>query len=304
MNIRKKSSQVVTMGIVGGVGNQLFQYYAGAYMAMKLSSKLKLDFSHVGLAGTRHESAIHDLVLPIQYEIENRKINKFNEILWRIHQKICRESKLLGRLSTQFLGIYQSSAIGFDPYLDTVAKPLSLRGYFQTWRYLKLLRQSGFADPMLTNQSSWYVETEELLRATEPVALHIRRGDYRELSDSFGLLSIKYYGQAIASLNKELRDRPIWVFSDDVESAKKLLNSLELKFTYLVPPSETNPLESLMLMSKCIGVITANSSFSWWAGALAMNAKQVIAPSKWFKSLRDPDDLIPENWTRVASSWE
>ena len=94
------------------------------------------------------------------------------------------------------------------------------------------------------------------------------------------------------------------MFSDDVESAKELLNSLELKFIYLAPPIGVNPLESLILMSKCIGVITANSSFSWWAGALATNAKQVIAPSKWFKTLRDPDDLIPENWTKVASSWE
>ena len=292
------------MGIVGGVGNQLFQYYAGAYLAMKLSSKLKLNFSHVGVAGTRHESSIHDLVLPMQYEIENRSINKFNEILWRIHQRICRESKLLGRLSTRFLGIYQSSAIGFDPYLDTVANPLSVRGYFQTWRYLNLLRQSGFADPKLVNSSTWYVETDEILKATEPVALHVRRGDYEDLSDSFGLLSIKYYSQAISALDKDLRDHPIWVFSDDVESAKKLLSSLNFQFTFLIPPSETNALESLMLMSKCIGVITANSSFSWWAGALAKNAKQIIAPGKWFKTLRDPDDLIPENWTRVASSWE
>lgn len=304
MNVRKENSQVVTMGIVGGVGNQLFQYYAGAYMAMKLSSKLKIDFSYVGLAGTRHESGIHDLVLPMQYEIVNRRKNKFNEIIWRVHQKICRESILLGRLSTRFLGIYQSSVIGYDPFLDTVANPLSVRGYFQTWRYLNFLRQSGFADPKLANNSTWYVETEELLKATEPVALHIRRGDYKELSDSFGLLSITYYSQAITALNKDLRDRPIWVFSDDMESAKKLLSSLNFQFTYLMPPSETNPLESLMLMSKCKGVITANSSFSWWAGALAINAKQVIAPSKWFKTLRDPDDLIPENWTRVASSWE
>ena len=304
MNARKKNSQVVTMGVVGGVGNQLFQYYAGAYMAMKLSSKLKIDFSYVGLAGTHHESGIHDLVLPMQYEIVNRRKNKFNEIIWRVHQKICRESMLLGRVSTRFLGIYQSSVIGYDPFLDTVANPLSVRGYFQTWRYLNFLRQSGFADPKLANNSTWYVETEELLKATEPVALHIRRGDYKELSDSFGLLSITYYSQAITALNKDLRDRPIWVFSDDMESAKKLLSSLNFQFTYLMPPSETNPLESLMLMSKCKGVITANSSFSWWAGALAINAKQVIAPSKWFKPLRDPDDLIPENWTRVASSWE
>ena len=76
MNVRKKNSQVVTMGVVGGVGNQLFQYYAGAYMAMKLSSKLKIDFSCVGLAGTHHESGIHDLVLPMQYEIVNRRKNK------------------------------------------------------------------------------------------------------------------------------------------------------------------------------------------------------------------------------------
>ena len=155
----------------------------------------------------------------------------------------------------------------------------------------------------MVNYSSWFAELEKQIIDIEPVALHIRRGDYKELSDSFGLLSSKYYEEAIASLKTGLKMAPIWVFSDDIEAAKHLLRFLDFNFTFVEQPDDLNPLESLILMSKCSGIITANSSFSWWAAALASNAKQVIAPTKWFKSLSDPSELIPKNWTRVTSNW-
>jgi hypothetical protein len=50
-------------------------------------------------------------------------------------------------------------------------------------------------------------------------------------------------------------------------------------------------------------IITANSSFSWWAAASGDQSKTVITPTPWFKNLNEPKDLIPEHWIRIKSSW-
>ena len=61
--------------------------------------------------------------------------------------------------------------------------------------------------------------------------------------------------------------------------------------------------ESLMLMSKGAAIVIANSSYSWWAAKLSSNGCIIIAPSKWYQGMKDPLDLIPEDWTKIESSW-
>jgi hypothetical protein len=289
---------------MGGVGNQLFQFYAGAYLAHKLSSKLSLDMSRVGIGGTLHKSSIEEIDLPFPTEFINYTPSRSNTFSWRAHQKICRESKVLGKISTKIMRIYQSPQIGFDLELSRLSSPINIRGYFQTWHYLESLRLAGFGELKLKSPSEWYREMEMQALTNFPVTLHIRRGDYSNLKDTFGMLSIDYYREALQLLDNELKGNPIWVFTDDVFEARRVLGGLKFNFQYIVPPGDSTPTESLFLMSKCKTLIIANSTFSWWAGALSFAGNQIITPEKWFKSLDDPLDLIPKNWTKVVSSWE
>jgi hypothetical protein len=75
------------------------------------------------------------------------------------------------------------------------------------------------------------------------------------------------------------------------------------KCTWISPPIGTDATESLVLMSFGKAIITANSSFSWWAAVSGNRTKKVIAPIPWFKNLDEPKDLIPGNWLRIKSSW-
>jgi hypothetical protein len=93
-------------------------------------------------------------------------------------------------------------------------------------------------------------------------------------------------------------------FSDDLEKAKAILSKIDRDFTYVAPPIDSHPMESLFLMSKSSSLVMANSSFSWWAGKFGDSNRQIIAPSKWFRGLQDPSELIPNYWNRIESSWE
>jgi hypothetical protein len=288
---------------MGGVGNQLFQFYAGAYLAHKSSSRLVLDLSRVGLSGTLHNSSIAELDLPFPTEFINYTPSRSNAFTWRVHQKICRESKVFGKISSKLMRIYQSPQLGFDLELRRLSSPINIRGYFQTWHYLESLRLAGFGDPKLKNPSKWYREMELQALAKFPVTLHFRRGDYSNLKDTFGILSIDYYREALHSLDNELKGKPIWVFSDDLSEARRVLGELNFNFQFICPPEGSTPTESLFLMSMGKAIIIANSTFSWWAGALNSAGTKIITPEKWFKSLDDPLDLTPNDWTKVPSSW-
>jgi len=95
---------------------------------------------------------------------------------------------------------------------------------------------------------------------------------------------------------------PIWLFSDSTEAT--FLETFDFIVDKFVDPSfDLTPAETLVLMSKGKAFVISNSSFSWWAAYVASENSPVIAPSKWFRSLPDPEDLIPSNWIRLESYW-
>ena len=127
------------------------------------------------------------------------------------------------------------------------------------------------------------------------VSLHIRRGDYVNLSDHHLLLDISYYKNAV---NMFKNIEKVVVFSDDIEWCKE---NLDIKNTEFIE-NETDIVD-LYLMSQCTHNIIANSSFSWWGAWLNKNDnKKVIAPKKWFGPKRNDlndKDIIPETWIRI-----
>jgi hypothetical protein len=62
-----------------------------------------------------------------------------------------------------------------------------------------------------------------------------------------------------------------------------------------------DPMNAMRMMSGYAAVITANSSFSWWAAWLSA-AEHVIAPSQWVGDLArlDTSDIVPERWRLVT----
>jgi hypothetical protein len=153
--------------------------------------------------------------------------------------------------------------------------------------------------------SSWYLETCSLVKESKPIFVHIRRGDYKRLSDSYGLLDTSYYVAAVTMARKFLPNNPIWVVSDDIPEAKKLFAPiLPVNTIWVDPPISADPVESLLLMSQGAGNIIANSTFSWWGAVLNENSIVTVAPKKWFKGMQDPKDLYPPHWLLIESSWQ
>lgn len=165
--------------------------------------------------------------------------------------------------------------------------------------------RKGIIPDIFVQDVSYFDEYREEIRQlfnpnpSEPlpyVAVHLRVGKnplnpnepaYLKNPYYVALPETDYYEKAIAHFPNE----KFLVFSDDPIFAKNYFIGDEYEF------DETkDDLECLNRMSRCIGHITANSSYSFWGAYLSPYSKKVIAPKDWFSDgvqrVKVPDDWI------------
>ena len=180
--------------------------------------------------------------------------------------------------------------------LDNCPDNVSLVGYFQSEKYFKHIEDDirKLFGPKEDALSCW-ASTQHLF--DNPVALHIRRGDFLINSVHHHNLSMKYYETALRAFGS---DRQVIIFSDDTDWCKQ--QPLFEGDRFLVCEGG-GPYTDLYMMSKCDDFIIANSTFSWGGAWLSHNEnKLVIYPDRWFGPNnidKSTADLFPPEWRMI-----
>ena len=285
------------MEIAGGLGNQLFMFYAGLYFQEKYQREVIFDTSDLSRIQGLHPGAnIQTLGLLDNYPTTSR----FNASDFKSNRVISQLTRLIK--GTSHGGTFSSEEIGFiNPNLI----PLDvkrIRGYFQSWVYFESL--SGKPILSLENLSSpsrWLLEKTERTKNENVLSLHVRRGDYALAANrKNGILSRSYYEKALVNAGDF---NSIWIFTDSPEEVEDEFLLLGHSFEVINPPSDSDPVESLLLMAATKEIVISNSTYSWWSAKFAGDTVAVYAPSKWYELREDPSKLIPDNWKRIPSEW-
>jgi hypothetical protein len=296
----------INVDIEGGIGNQLFTYFAGYALAKRFGATLSIEKSKIYTHRTVHRGCIDELNLEGKFTRRKYLSPKVVRLLSRVEGFSSRKCKFYPKIRVLICHKYQSPTIGYDSNLFKLKPPIRISGYYQSYRYFSGLSTEEKSRIFPKTPSEWFFENLDKFKKEGYLAIHLRRGDYKELSETFGLLGENYYMQGLMNLRERFPMNPIIVFTDSINDAKTTLKNLEnqFKIEYLQEPIGTSPCEVLVLMSVCKGIVIANSTFSYWAALIADDTTAIIAPSKWFKSLDDPGDLIPPSWTKIDSNWE
>jgi len=293
----------VRIFLLGGIGNQLFQYFAGLYLAKKIGVELILDGSRIGVHGTLHKSSLTNINIPHEIRYSNMTRFFYQSIFGRAHGYLLRNLTIYGTITAKLFGTYQSQLIGFDAKVFNSNKALRLNGYFQSPKYFNALSEKD-REISLRESSSWYRDMQERFVSGKILSLHLRRGDYLHLKSTFGVLSEAYYLETISSAIKEAEYSEICIFSDDLESSRRISKIINFELvTVIEPPQNSNPEESLFLMSQSHGLIISNSTFAWWAAILG-RVENVHVPAVWFRNEGYSSDLIRPNWIAHQPIWE
>jgi hypothetical protein len=293
----KNRSQSKSFFMAGGIGNQLFILTAGAYYSLQNKESVIFDFSRYDNGIPPHGSDIRLLRPDASFQYR-----PFRNLV------IAGLDKISFRISRALFPIYTSTGVGYDRALETHVLEDMIFGYFQTYKYLEHPKVRDLIDSLsLGSVSEWFDKCSSEMLEIPTISVHIRRGDYMNVQDSFGVLSGDYYNSAINFTleNSSKKYARILVFSDDITAAKQIFSKLEISLPVQFAESpENSPEETLILMSKSDALVISNSTFSWWAAQLGNKSKFVVCPSKWFRGMLDPEDLFLPKWHLQESQWE
>lgn len=292
---------IVLVRLMGGLGNQLFQYAAGRAIALRTGRRLWLDRSwYAGQNQRRYRlDAFHtqaECVLdtaPWFLRVQRKPWT--GSLIWPL-VRIC-----------PYVGWWpiRERQHGIHMPLDIPPKRhIVLQGYWQSERYFSdcaktVLEELSFAKPMRADDT----ELARRIMKETSIAVHVRRGDYvcdPVIARQLGTQPAEYYQRAMQRLAEHVADPCFFLFSDDPEWVAANIHPPGPSVLVSSRKGRTE-IDDLRLMILCQHFIISNSSFSWWAAYLSQSPnKIVIAPRRWHADERIPDtDICPPKWWRI-----
>jgi hypothetical protein len=289
---------MIIVRIIGGLGNQMFQYASGRALAAKYGVPLKLDLRW--MSSYKHRDFMLNK-FPILIETPSwRERLKFTWFPFR-RRPFFFYTKIIRRFNHL---LYMEASFSYNPYFWKLGPDKFLFGYFQSEKYFKeyesLIRQDFNYQ---YNPSHYDKEVLQAIQNSNSVAVQFRRGDYvtnKATSRSIGICSTGYYEKSISYLKTRLGNIVPLIFSDDIVWCKQ---NVKYENAVFVQRKGGTVLDDMSLATQCKNIILANSTFSWWCAWLNPNPEKiVIAPKQWFKNEelnRNAYDLVPDGWIRI-----
>lgn len=284
--------------LIGGLGNQMFQYAAGRSLAHIRNTTLKLDTSFLetdpGGAYTKREFelSVFNFAPSLASTAEIAPFKKIADNRYR--------RALYRRFPSLFSKAYisENSAL-FQPAFFNFPANTYLDGFWQSEKYFKGIKEILYHDlTFKTPPEGLNLDLYKKIKTTNAVSLHVRRGDYvthQNASAYHGTCSPDYYRKGVELIKQKHNDIELFIFSDEPDWCRQHL-IFDLPCTYISHNKGKQSFEDLRLMSLCKHNIIANSSFSWWGSWLNHNpVKMVIAPKYWYANPNQKTDIHPEN---------
>jgi len=292
---QKRDGTMIVTRLLGGLGNQLFQFAIGKSLATRLGVELRLD------------NRYFDIPRPDELCIHHFGHNTAD--VDRTTMPATRQEGLLPYIAGKIRGmpyqLFQERGLAYDLAFEGLGDETYLKGYWQSERYFRshadIVRRSlNVVTPPTKANAKLLAELETCV----PVSLHVRRGDYvsnAKFHATHGTCDLDYYRRATDQMAQKLnKDLVFYAFSDEPDWVRENLK-LPHEMRIVSHNGPDHNYEDIRLMRHCAHHIIANSSFSWWGAWLNPNPdKIVMTPSRWFADPKmQKHDLLPPEWIRL-----
>lgn len=286
---------MIIVKLQGGLGNQLYEY--ALYRRLQLLGKEVYldDIDYTDRAFVRDIR-----------EIELQKLgltDKLNFCTLKQHYSLCDDGRdLINRARRKIFGNHSSVLKEGDRFEDGLQEldNVYLDGFWQCQKYyedcLSVIRDEiDFGDKYSRDNAKIL---EEIRNDKDSVSLHIRLTDYVKKESTYGGICTEAYYQSAINYVKSMCDNPhFYIFSDDIEAAKKQVSAFGISGVFVDCNTSENSHYDMMLMANCHHNICANSSFSIWGATLnKRNDKIVIKPLKANNNTHVDMASIHEMW--------
>lgn len=288
---------MIRLILTGGLGNQMFEYATAKALALKLNEQLDLDLYAL-------QKKTKGIKRDFELEIFNLEFKISSSWKTRLLVKLfplVEQNRVFFRKTFNYFRDY--SAIVYLPEFEELHGNVILHGHFQNESYFKqyediIRKDFTFKQPLKREN----LRISQLMKESNSVAIHIRRGDY--ITDgNFALCSKEYYQEAMDQIKQKIENPIFFVFSQDFDWINENLTFDKQQVHFIDWNKGKDSYIDMQLMSLCKHNIIANSSFSWWAAWLNNNpVKMVFAPAQWFSNEnrnKDLEDFYPQGWKMI-----
>lgn len=294
--------EVKIIKLMGGLGNQMFEYAFGQVLKKKYGCKVLYDTSYFDdMVADKNglPTRVYELNIFKNLDIEFAPKTLVEECL----KKNSMPTFLCSIFGKQKSFVREKNAFKYDKKLLKKKGKVLYEGYFQNEKYyndIKTELKQIFELPAIREKDVYNKQLYEKIKNTKnSVFIHLRRSEYVKLGMD---IPLKYYKEAVEYVSQRVENPKFYIFcSEDPDYVRK-----EFKVDYefeLVGETNTTRetfFENMRLMMACEHSIIANSSYSWWAAYLSdYEGKIVIAPSYW---VNGENDVICSNWVKIKSN--
>jgi hypothetical protein len=294
---------LIIANIVGGLGNQMFQYAAAYALSRRFSQQLKLDTSTYSHRKYHNpEGFLLTKIFPI--DTSEATLSDYLKTLGGTASLLKLKNRInIGAINSSYIREGELFTID-DRFVSLNNKSAYLQGWWQTESYFseysnEIRELYKFKAQSISKKA---LELAEIINNCESVSIHVRRGDYvsnPSYNRVYGTCSIAYYENSMSYVLEKKSSSKFFIFSDDPEWVKSV-DAFAGCYVIDIPEGGEGSWNDMYLMSLCKNNVIANSSFSWWGAWLNKNQEKiVIAPEKWFADGRSNGSLLPIEWVKL-----
>ena len=269
----------VVVKLMGGLGNQMFQYAFGKNISNITGRKLILDTSFLDEKNRGSGFVYRDYDLDV-FNLNVEVVSSFNEPVEYIQE------------DWHLLHVFQSDLI--EKSINSKNKNIYIEGYWQSPNYFNnsINDFKNFKFGIEHNS----IELMNDILNSNSLMINVRRTDFVS-NDFLGCLGRDYIEKALKKINYS--DYKCFIFSDDPEWCQENLSDLGTIVGHEHKGYKFS--NYLQLMSMCKLFIIPNSSFAWWSAYLSESKTKVYYPEIWIKSYPHKiKHLFPLNWIPIS----
>lgn len=167
---------MIVVKLVGGLGNQMFEYAAAKGLAAKLGTDLVMDkvwFGQIAPGDTPRHYELNSFML-------EQNFMEFNPFFAGRDVVSLAKALVAPAFGRKVLGLYKEPHYHYDPSFLNQPTNTYLEGYFQSEKYFVDIRKDLLADFAWAKPATGRnKKLLEVINGDEnSVSIHVRRGDY------------------------------------------------------------------------------------------------------------------------------
>jgi hypothetical protein len=290
--------------LCGGLGNQLFQFFAARNLAIKNKAQLIVDVKTGFLTDFKWNNTLKLNIKKNKSILLTKKVFFF--YFYRVYKLIFKKKLINSFFKSKVID--ETCTQKFENKINDISfnKKLYLLGFFQSDKYFNENKNKIIKNIVISpSKKKKFLELKRQIVKSNSVSIGVRsyETETRNTIEMMGgITTNSFFHNSIEHMMLSLSNPQFYIFSTKIKNANILLEKIsylkKFKFNIIAEDNGfSGAVENLWLMSHCKHHIISNSSFYWWAAYLSSfkYKKQIVLCSKKFVN----NDSLALNWRYI-----